>query len=62
MKKIVLVPLDERPCTYMYPNMLANIANDINLVEVPKKFMGDLKVPGNIDKIADFLINLVFYL
>lgn len=56
MKKIVLVPLDERPCTYMYPNMLANIANDINLVEVPKKFMGDLKVPGNIDKIADFLI------
>ena len=56
MKKIVLVPLDERPCTYMYPKMLANITNDINLVEVPKEFMGDLKVPGNIDKIADFLI------
>ncbi|MDY2888522.1 MAG: DUF4127 family protein [Candidatus Caccosoma sp.] len=57
MKKIVLAPLDERPCTYMYPNMLANMANNINLVEVPKELMGDLKKPGNIEKIADFLID-----
>ena len=55
MKKIVLVPLDERPCTYDYPNMLASLANDIDFVEVPRNLMGDLKIKGNIEGIDNFL-------
>ena len=56
MKKIVLIPIDERPCTYDYPAMLASMANDINFVEIPREYMGDLKIPGDMDKMHDFLI------
>lgn len=55
MKKIVFVPLDERPCTFMYPQKLASMTNNINYVSVPKEFMGNIKEPGKIDKIQDFL-------
>ena len=56
MKKIVLIPIDERPCTYDYPNMLASMAKDINFVEIPREFMGDCKIPGNMEKMHEFLI------
>ena len=56
MKKIVLIPIDERPCTYAYPNMLASMAKDINFVEIPREFMGDCKIPGNMEKMHEFLI------
>ena len=46
MKKIVLIPIDERPCTYDYPAMMASMAKDINFVEIPREYMGDLKIPG----------------
>lgn len=56
MKKIVLIPIDERPCTYDYPAMMASMAKDINFVEIPREFMGDLKIPGHIDKMREFLL------
>ena len=56
MKKIVLIPIDERPCTYDYPAMMASMAKDINFVEIPREYMGDLKIPGHIDKMREFLL------
>ena len=56
MKKIVLIPIDERPCTYEYPSMLATMAKDVNFVEIPREYMGDLKTPGNIEKMREFLL------
>lgn len=55
MKKIVLLPLDERPCTYDYPAMLASMANNINFVEVSRSLMGNMKQKGNIEGIAKYL-------
>ena len=56
MKKIVLIPIDERPCTYDYPAMMASMAKDINFVEIPREYRGDLKIPGHIDKMREFLL------
>lgn len=56
MKKIIFIPLDERPCTYDYPNMMAKMANNIEFVEIPRPLMGDLKKPGNIKKMSEFLL------
>lgn len=57
MKKIVFVPLDERPCTYNYPIMLASMTSNINFVSIDKQYMGDIKKPGNIKKIQESLYN-----
>lgn len=56
MKKIVFISLDERPCTYDYPNMLASMANNINFVEIPRELMGDIKKPGNMVAMKEFLL------
>lgn len=56
MKKIVCIPLDERPCTYDYPIMMANMAKDINFVQIPREYMGDCKTPGNIAKMQEFIL------
>ena len=56
MIKIVNIPLDERPCTYDYPNKLAALANDINFVTTPRNILGDIKKPGNVKAISEFLL------
>ena len=39
--KIVMLPLDERPCNYEYPKMMPK--GNFNLVLPPKDIMGDKK-------------------
>ena len=56
MKKTVFIPLDERPCTYSYPNMLASMTKNINFVEIPKELMGNYKIPGNLTAMKEFLL------
>ena len=53
MKKIVLLPLDERPCNYDFPYKLFQ-SDELNLVR-PKE-LGDKKTPGDIQKIKEFLL------
>ncbi len=55
MKKIVFLPLDERPCNYNYPKMMPNVG--YNLVLPPKSVMGDKKTPGNIPEIRKWLLS-----
>lgn len=55
MKKIIMVPLDERPCNYNYPQMMPEA--DYELLLPPKNIMGDKKVPANTQQIAQWLLN-----
>lgn len=54
MKKILMLPLDERPCNYNYPSMMPKA--DYTLVLPPKDIMGDKKNAGDTDKIRDWLL------
>lgn len=54
MKKIVIIPLDERPCNYDFPQFLVK-ETDIQVVVPPREIMGDKKQPGDIEKIWQFL-------
>lgn len=50
MKKVVYVPLDERPCNYSLCGLIAADNEDINLVEPNKEDLGDKKIPADYDK------------
>lgn len=52
--KIVLLPLDERPCNFHFPHKLFS-HDDIEIV-LPKK-LGDKKIPADLDEIDNFLTN-----
>lgn len=54
MKKIVVIPLDERPCNYRFTKLLAS-GTDFEVVVPPLTIMGQKKTPGDIDKIWAFL-------
>jgi hypothetical protein len=54
MKKIVLLPLDERPCNFIYPKQLFN-HEDIHLVLPDQSIMGNKKIPGDLEKLSLFL-------
>lgn len=51
-KKIVLIPLDERPCNRLFPERLFS-KEEFEIVS-PKK-LGEKKEPANTEEIADFL-------
>lgn len=53
MKKIVMLPLDERPCNSLFPGKLFNSEN-VKIV-IPEK-LGNKKKPANYDYLCEFLI------
>lgn len=53
MKKIILLPLDERPCNYRYPSLLPKAGYELLLP--PKGIMGDKKKPADTAAIAAWL-------
>ncbi len=56
-KKIVMLPLDERPCNYDYPSMMPGANYELKLP--PKEYMGDKKRPADTEKIAQWLLENV---
>ncbi len=54
MKKIVMLPLDERPCNFDFPQMMPKA--DYQLVLPPKEYMGDKKIPADTDRLAGWLL------
>lgn len=59
MTKILYVPLDERACNYKYPNMLAQLTDDIQLVVPSKEMMGSFRTPANVDRLWDWILEHV---
>lgn len=56
MKKVVLLPLDERPCNYVFPQKIFK-STDISVIVPSMDIMGVKKKPGNLEKIKEFLLN-----
>lgn len=56
MKKIVLLPLDERPCNYEFPYQIFN-NEKYEIIRPNLNILGDKKKPGNLDEIAKFLLD-----
>lgn len=54
MKKIIYIPLDERPCNYEFPSLLA-AGTDYTVVRPDLKMMGLKKRPGDVEKLWAWL-------
>ena len=55
MKKIAMIPIDNRPVCYQLPKMIANIDKDVELLLPPRNLLGGLKTSSNINSIFDWL-------
>lgn len=55
MNPIVYLPLDERPCNYRFPTLLADLT-DLKLVLPPPGLMGRKKEPSDPDGIREWLL------
>lgn len=54
MKRIVYLPLDDRPCVYDFPVKLAEILN-WKIFLPPPEFLGNFTIPGNFDRLFNWL-------
>lgn len=54
MKRIMLIPLDERPCNYDFPYLLSG-GTDIELIRPPLAILAQKKTPGDINAIAEWV-------
>ena len=55
MKRILMLPLDERPCNFNYPGMMPK--TECQLILPPKEIMGKKKVACDTGKIAEWLLS-----
>lgn len=53
--KTLLIPLDERPCNYMFPQLVANTQNQLELLVPPLSYLGHKKEPAKYEQIISFL-------
>src|SRR5688572_24951842 len=58
MTKIVYLPLDERPCNYIYPQMLADMT-DLTLIVPGKDELGNKKQPAAFQRLDDWTLQKV---
>lgn len=58
MKRIALIPIDNRPVCYQLPKMIADIDKDVELLLPPRNLLGGLTSASNITGIFDWLRNL----
>lgn len=56
-KKIVYLPLDERPCNYSFVGFLSEEKSKFSLVRPPLSAMGDVKIPADYKQIEQFLLS-----
>ena len=56
MKKIVYLPLDERPCNYSFVGFLSEGNEKYILARPDLSIMGDKKIPAKYDEIKSFLL------
>lgn len=54
---VLFVPLDERPCNREFPKMVAETANDVQLIEPSLDILGDKKRPADVDGLIEFIID-----
>ncbi|MGB7415406.1 MAG: DUF4127 family protein [Thermosynechococcaceae cyanobacterium] len=57
--KLLYIPLDERPCNFYYPQMIATLQPNVQLVVPPREYLGQKKQPANIDRLWDWVLENV---
>ena len=55
MPRILLLPLDERPCNFLYPALMVEKCTDVQLLLPPKELMGSKKRPAPFLLLAQWL-------
>ncbi|WP_077319863.1 DUF4127 family protein [Virgibacillus proomii] len=55
MKKIIYIPLDERPCNYVYPKYMEETRKDIQLIVPPSEILGKKKEKANVEQLWKFI-------
>ena len=55
--KTLILPLDERPCNYLFPQMIGASNKEIQVIMPDKNILGDKKTPANTAGIEKFLID-----
>ncbi|MGL4522544.1 MAG: DUF4127 family protein [Bacilli bacterium] len=55
MKNIIYIPLDERPCNYLYPQAMLNVRDDYALITPPTEMLGKKKESADVDALWDFV-------
>lgn len=57
MIRILLLPLDERPCNYRYPQMITQDCEDIDLRMPPESLLGQKNCPADVDALIRWLLD-----
>ena len=57
MKKIMYIPLDERPCNYYFANFMLEGGDLLELVSPPLDVLGHKKSPANYEKLKFFMLD-----
>lgn len=55
MPRILLLPLDERPCNFLYPALMVEKCTDVQLLLPPEELMGSKKRPAPFLLLAQWL-------
>ncbi|MEG1015164.1 MAG: DUF4127 family protein [Clostridia bacterium] len=55
MQKILMLPLDERPCNLVFPTMMCAGCEDILPILPPRALLGDKKTPANFNALLDWV-------
>lgn len=55
--KVLYIPLDERPCNLRYPQDIADINQDIELIVPPIEILGLKKQKAKVDQVIEFINN-----
>ena len=57
MKKIMFIPLDERPCNYNFAKYMLEDDSNIELIIPPLDILGMKKTPANYNLLKAFILN-----
>lgn len=55
MCRVLMLPLDERPCNYNYPNLITEKCDDVQLILPPKNLLGQKKHPAALPVLDQWL-------
>lgn len=55
MMKILCIPLDERPCNMLFPQMIADTRTDVTLCMPERHLLGNKKESANVDALWNYL-------
>lgn len=59
--KVLYLPLDERPCNYYYPQMMADSSQDLEITLPDQKYLSHKKQAANFEQIRAYLLNNAKY-